>query len=360
MHLPALDGMRGIGILAVMVTHFSRVTPTSHGVSARWRSALDLSAFALPMFFVLSGFLITGILLEARDKPHYFRNFYVRRALRILPVYYGTLAVLFVFRPGWGRALGGSSNPVWLWTYVANFEMARRGHCTYAFLCHFWSLTVEEQYYLVWPLIILAVRPKRLPAVCAILGASAVILRIWLTTGGRHLQAAYVLTPCQLDPLVTGALLALLVRKRRLPDLRTFARLAVIGSLVAFFLLRLYEEPMMSRRLVVWRPLLSCFLFGGVILLAIGESGLFRAVLGARPLTFLGKYSYGLYVFHMPLIPFLGLCFPRSDLGRALGSQHAGVALSILLSIAGTLVVAIASYELFEKRFLRLKTRFAK
>src|SRR5258708_3176293 len=95
-HMTALNGMRGLGILAVMVTHFTRVDRSGAGVSALWLAAADVSTYALPMFFVLSGFLITGILLEAREKPHYLRNFYVRRALRILPLYYGVLGLLFV------------------------------------------------------------------------------------------------------------------------------------------------------------------------------------------------------------------------------------------------------------------------
>ncbi len=357
-HLPALDGMRGAGILVVMITHFARVNPSGAGVPVAWMAAVDISAYALPMFFVFSGFLITGILLEAREKPRYFRNFYMRRALRILPLYYGVLTLLFVIRPSWGRMLGGTSSPLWLWTYVANFEIARRGHCTYAFLCHFWSLMVEEQYYLVWPLIVLALRPRWLLAVCAIMAGFSVILRIVLTFVWHNAAAAYVLTPCQLDPLCAGGALAILVRERPLPQLRTFARIAVSISLAAFVLFRGYEQPAMSDRVVVGRPLLSCFLFGGVILLAIGDSGLFRAVLGARPLTFVGKYSYGLYVFHSPLMRFLDLCFPRDALARALGSPAFGLGLSVLLSIAGTLVVAIASYELFERQFLKMKTRF--
>jgi len=307
---------------------------------------------------VMSGFLITGILLESREKPHYFRNFYMRRALRILPLYYGVLTLLFVIRPSWGRMLGGSSSPLWLWTYVANFEMARWGRCTYAFLCHFWSLMVEEQYYLVWPLIVLALRPKRLLAACAILAGCSVILRVLFAIVWHNATAAYVLTPCQLDPLCAGGALAVLVREGHGQRLKTFARIAVTISLAVFVLLRGYTEQVMSGRVVAARPLLSCFLFGGVILLAIGDSGLFRAILGARPLTFVGKYSYGLYVFHSPLMRFFDVCFPRVAIGHALGSPLAGVGVSVLLSIAATLVVAIASYELYEKRFLRLKGRF--
>jgi peptidoglycan/LPS O-acetylase OafA/YrhL len=359
-HLPALDGMRGIGVLLVLVVHFSGIRPVAPYGHSVAEPVLDFLAFAfgIPLFFVLSGFLITGILLEARDKPGYFRNFFARRILRIFPLYYGVLAILFVFHPAWGRALGATSSPRWLWMYVSNIESARHEHLTYGYLGHFWTLAVEEQYYLVWPFIVLAFRPRKLLAVCAVLGVSSLILRIVLTAGWKHTVGAYVLTPCQLDPLCTGGALAVLVRKWPLARFRVFARFAVFGSLAAYVLLGWYKQPRTYRQQVVGRPLLSCFLFGGVILLAIGESGFFRRVLGARPLTFLGKYSYGLYVFHYILLPFFSMCFPPAEIGRSLGSPRAGVVISILLSIIGTLVVAIASYELFEKRFLQLKKWF--
>ncbi len=347
--------------MLVLLIHFvgyGPAAPTDQGKAVPFLNFLSF-AFGIPVFFVLSGFLITGILLEAREKPHYFRNFYTRRVLRIFPLYYGVLAVLFVVHPAWGRAIAGNSSPGWLWAYMSNVEQARQNNMTYHYLGHFWSLAVEEQYYLVWPFIVLAFRPRYLFAVCVALGGFSVGLRFFLTAGWGHLVSTYVLTPCQLDPLCTGGALAILVRKWPLRRLQVFARFAVFGSLAAYFLLGWQSEPRASRQQVVGRPLLSCFLFGGVVLLAIGETGFFRRVLGARPVTFLGKYSYGLYVFHYMLMPFFAVCFPRQELGRELGSPLAGIASSIALSAAAVVLVSIASYELYEKRFLRLKARFS-
>ena len=361
-HLPALDGIRGIGVMLVLVVHFAGYGPGASTENGRAVPFLNFLAFAfgIPVFFVLSGFLITGILLEAREKAHYFRNFYARRVLRIFPLYYGVLAILFVVHPAWGRVVGGNSSPGWLWAYVSNIELARRNRWSFGYLNHFWSLAVEEQYYFVWPLVVFVCRPKYLLAVCVGLIVFSVVLRVALTAGWSHLVAAYVLTPCWLDPLCTGGALAILVRKWPLRRLQVFARLAVAGSLAAYFLLGWQSEPRASRAQVVGRPLLSCFLFGGAVLLAIGETGFFRRVLGSRPLTFLGRYSYGLYAFHYILVPFLAICFPRKALGRALGSPAAGILSSILLSSAAVLLVSIASYELYEKRFLRLKVRFGR
>jgi peptidoglycan/LPS O-acetylase OafA/YrhL len=359
-HLPGLDGMRGLGVLLVLAVHFSGLHAGVPYLRSIASPALDFVAFAfgIPLFFVLSGFLITGILLETREKPGYFRNFFSRRVLRIFPLYYLTLAVLFLAMPAWGRQLGGTSSPRWLWLYVSNLEIARRGSWTYRYLSHFWSLAVEEQYYLIWPLVVFLVPPRRLLAVCAFLGLSSVLLRIVLTAGWKHNVAAYVLTPCQLDPLCTGGALAILVRKWPLHRFRIPARAAVLGSLAAYVVLGWYKQPRTFREQVVGRPLLSCFLFGGILLLAAGESGLIRRVLGLRPLTVAGKYSYGLYVLHFPLLPFLFRCFPASGIGRAVGSAAAGRVIAILLSITACFLAAALSYELFEKRFLKMKDRF--
>ncbi len=358
-HLPALDGMRGLSILVVMSVHFA-TTPSDASVPSAAPPALDALAFAfgIQMFFVLSGFLITGILLEAREKPRYFRNYYARRMLRTFPLYYGTLVVLFLLFPSWGHAVGGVSSPRWLWLHLSNWEIAGRNQWSYGYLSHFWSLAVEEQYYLLWPFLVLALRPRWLLAACVVLGVSSFALRIVLTVGWTHLVGAYVMTPCELDPLCAGGALAILVRKWPLARLRPFARASILGAAAAFFLLGWHHHARTSRQQVVGRPLLSCFLFGGILLLAIGESGLFRGFFSARPLTFFGKYSYGLYVLHFPLCPFFARVFPRGEIGRALGSASVGAAAAVLLSILGSLVVAIASYELFEKRFLRLKALF--
>ncbi len=359
-HLPALDGIRGVAILSVLVVHFAGDNPTARGGLEGDSPFLDLLTFVLgtPVFFVLSGFLITGILLRAREKPHYFRNFYVRRVLRIFPLYFAVLAVLFVIHPVWGRSVGGTSSPGWLWVFLENVELARKNHWTFGFLNHFWSLAVEEQYYLVWPLIVLALRPKRLLVACVGFAAFSFLLRLVLTSGWSHLVGAYVLTPCQLDPLCTGGALAILVSHWPASRFRVPARLAIVVALASYFLLGWQREDWMTRPKIVGKPLLSALLSGGVLLLAVGETGFFRRILGSRPLTFVGKYSYGLYAFHFPLLPFLARRFSPAAIGAKLGSPLAGLSVSVALSITTCLLISIASYELFEKRILRLKSRF--
>ncbi|MGH9443116.1 MAG: acyltransferase family protein [Thermoanaerobaculia bacterium] len=361
-HLPALNGLRGIAILSVLVVHFAGVDPTVSGGLESDVPFLDLLAFVLgtPVFFVLSGFLLTGILIRARGKPHYFRNFYARRSLRIFPLYFAVLVVLFLVAPGWGRSLGASSSPRWLWVFLENVELARKNSWTFGFLNHFWSLSVEEQYYLVWPFLVLAVPPKRLLPVCVGLAGFALVLRFAITVGWTHLVGAYVLMPCQLDSLCAGGALAVVVHEGNADRLRRAARIAVGAALAAYFLLGWYRLPWLSRPKIVGKPFLASLLCGGVLLLAIGETGFFRRVFGSGPLTFFGRYSYGLYAFHFPLLPFLVRWFPAARIGGAVGSPVGGVAIFVALSTAVCLVLSIASYELYEKRFLRLKSRFGR
>ena len=361
-HLPALNGLRGVAILSVLVVHFGGVDPRTTGGLDSNVPSLDLLAFVLgtPVFFLLSGFLLTGILLRARGKPHYFRDFYARRSLRIFPLYFAVLAVLFLVVPAWGRTADATSSPGWLWAFLENVELARKNHWTFGFLNHFWSLSVEEQYYLVWPFVVLAIPPKRLLPVCLGLAAFAPVLRFVITAGWTHLVGAYVLMPCQLDSLCAGGALAVVVHEGGAERLRTAARIAVGAALAAYFLLGWYRLPWSSRPKIVGKPFLASLLCGGILLLAIGETGFFRRFLGSRPLTFFGRYSYGLYAFHFPLLPFLVRLFPRSSIGAALGSPLAGTAASVALATAACLVLSIASYELYEKRFLRLKARFGR
>lgn len=217
-HFPELDGLRGLAILMVLLFHYATLLPS----------------FVLPvfgqgwagvqLFFVLSGFLITGILLDSKGQEHYFRNFYARRTLRIFPLYYGVLSVLLiallVFRLGFPQVWAHKhlapllwSYQPWLWTYTANIQMAI--HNKVMFLVgHFWTLCVEEQFYLVWPLVVFAFSRKTVLRICVALIAGALVIRLTLTGLGAGGGTNFVLTPCQMDSLAAGALVATLIRLR--------------------------------------------------------------------------------------------------------------------------------------------------
>ena len=215
-HIPALDGLRGIAILLVMFYHFTQTY--IYYFSGILYKCFDIGWCGVDLFFVLSGFLITGILFDAKNDPHYFRGFYMRRVLRIFPLYYGFLFVLFVLvpleHPFPSLIRQHITEQVWLWSYLTNFAycFSPQYFIQKLHLAHFWSLAVEEQFYLIWPAVILFLQPKTAIRVSAICIGAALFLRFVLIWDHVNAVTIFNLTPCRMDSLATGALCALLIR----------------------------------------------------------------------------------------------------------------------------------------------------
>src|SRR6266702_4603992 len=219
-HLPVLDGLRGLAVLMVLVFHFvGQMLPTN----ALERAIVGVTKHGLlgvDLFFVLSGFLITGLLYEARNKPHYLRNFYMRRVLRIFPLYYGVLALVFFVAPLIPPLRGSTldyllDRQAWAWLYAVNVYIAKDGAWSFSYLNHFWSLSVEEHFYLVWPLAVflMARRPRMLIAMCLAVSLGAMLARLTGSMLGLSWWTTYVLTPFRLDGLALGAFLAVMARQ---------------------------------------------------------------------------------------------------------------------------------------------------
>src|SRR5262245_10389875 len=204
----------------VLLFHFVAQTTATTAVEAGLNKVLSYGLLGVDLFFVLSGFLITGILYDARFDAGYFRSFYMRRVLRIFPLYYGVLAVVFLVLPLLA-ALQGSEiaglrdRQAWAWLYGVNVYLALQGGWAFSYVEHFWSLAVEEHFYLVWPLVVwlLAGRPRGLIAAALAMAALSCAARVAASLSGVSLVATTVLTPFQLDALCLGGFFAVLLRQ---------------------------------------------------------------------------------------------------------------------------------------------------
>ena len=357
--MPALDGLRGMAILLVLAHGFD-VIQTTHGLGHAVDLALDLGWIGVQLFFVLSGFLITGILLDTRTHPGYYKKFLVRRVLRIFPLYYATLFVAFFIAPHFVHAsslpAGHGDHQIWLWTYLENFAAPfDRGEPVFP---HFWSLAVEEQFYIIWPLVVWVVARRGVIALGAVLVAIAIAARVYVRMRYGEM-AAYMFTPCRMDALAIGAIAAALIRGERFRTMIAHHKASlmagagfavVIAGAVLGHLLR--EGPNMQTAGYT----VIALGFALLLVAALPQRRLPARVLGWAPLRMIGLYSYGMYVFHAPLHVYVGLpILARLD---ATPGVPAGLVYAVAMTVL-TLGLAALSYHLFEVRFLRLKPKLA-
>ncbi len=362
-HHPALDGLRGVAVLLVLAFHFLHIDGEGGAVERTLLSASRTGWAGVDLFFVLSGFLITGILLDARGGQGYFRAFYARRVLRIFPLYYAYLAVLFLVVPRLLPSLDVKSGTQgWLWTYLGNVLFAREGGFEASpYTGHFWSLAVEEQFYLVWPLVVWVLPRRWLALACVALVALAGALRFGIHRTTFNATAAYVLTPARVDALAMGALVAIAAREPAWwPRLRRGAPWILAASAAAVAAVWVEQGGIFGGDPVVqvWAfgPLAAGFAALLVLAIDAAPSAPLHRVLTRPVLEGAGKYSYGLYVLHYPIFLALEAAgFTSLAMAAALGNRIAGIVAFAGVAGAATLAAALLSWHLIEKPFLGLK-----
>lgn len=360
-HIPALDAVRGLAILMVTAFRFFPAYDDPSLVGKVCTRAFEFGGRGVDLFFVLSGFLITGILYDAKHELHYFRNFYARRSLRIFPLYYAALLLMLVLLPAVGLCTSaefakGEAYSTWLWLYGTNIVLAWQGSWCLGAYNHFWSLAVEEHFYLVWPLVIFFCSRRTAIWVCL----ASVVLSIggralWLAMGGTDV-GVQVLTPLRVDSLALGALIALVARGTS--DLKSW-RLWAIGCCV-LMVVAMLPPLQLHKRVPPLRETMYAVFFGGMIVLAVTAkaSGWWAWLWNLKGLRFFGKYSYGMYVIQnflkAALPPEMVIAAIAAGVGSIFWSRCAYLGLMSIITIIG----ALLSWNLLEKHFLRFKSRF--
>ena len=337
--IPQLDAVRGVAILLVIVHNESSVFPSLHleRLFANGWMGVDL-------FFVLSGFLITGILLDTRQSEGYFKSFYARRCLRIWPLYYALLVFMFVIvpllRPSEAHTVFEKSSPWWGYPlFLQNFLISIPTNAAGP-LAVTWSLAIEEQFYLVWPWVVRYCPPAQVRRLAILVIGLSPAFRLYLSF---HAVDLYTSVFCRLDGLMAGALLALAVRSDAFLPSR-FVRIAWMALIIAVPLAFLTEAA--NARWIVFSS--SAAASAALVYLALfSPQAWLRSALTNRFLVYTGTISYGLYLLHK--IPF--------DMAKTFQmDRYPLLALPILLAVC--YAMAALSWNLLEKPFLRLKRFF--
>jgi len=364
-HSPPLDGVRGLAVLLVLMYDCLKLGHDGSIVTLAVRKVASAGWIGVDLFFVLSGFLITGVLLETRGCRGYWRSFLIRRAVRIFPLYYLTLAFVFLVAPLLRSLIGSwhdgdplarvQPDAVYYWTYLQNWlYAARQAWPEERVLNHFWSLAVEEQFYLIWPAVVAWLSTRGLTRLCLALCVAALGLRCSLLLHGFEPVVPYVLTVSRMDSLCFGALAAIGLRNAsaygRLSRWAPWATAALLAATVAIDAVWPILKSSAFGSGTLGHTLIGLTFAGLIVTLAtVPERHLSYRVFAASPLVALGKYSYAIYVCHR---------FAHARAARLDWSwlpeawQGWGI---FAATLAGSLLIAWASWKLVEQPCLALK-----
>jgi peptidoglycan/LPS O-acetylase OafA/YrhL len=374
-HYPGLDGLRAIAVFMVFLQHYA----SSQAFLFGWGwTGVDI-------FFVLSGFLITGILYDSQSQPFRYRDFYVRRTLRIFPLYYAVWLVILLATPWtqWQWDFRWSLWPAYLGNYARFLFLHQPGNpyrfdrltCgplmqhffgspMHLYIGHFWSLCVEEQFYLVWPLVVYSVRKREtLMRICIAVILAAPIFRWYLTTvlssQTLGMELLYRSTPTRIDALLIGGLIALCLRgpekqwlhRSKHALLCISATLFVLVYLLAVKIYKLPYQGSATNWVGIYGFTLIDIFAAALILETIHPGGWWTRLLSRKGLRNFGVISYGFYVYHDLLHDLYSYIANRFF--RPYASW-----LTIVLAFFASCLIAWLSYRVLESPMLKLKDRF--
>lgn len=340
-----LDGVRAAAALMIMFCHFFLYANSENDIFLIIKKVSVFGQTGVSLFFVLSGFLISRILLHTKQEAHYFRIFYLRRILRIFPLYYFFLFLYyFIFPTILSEPIYSFDEQKYFWTYFQNvartFEWKSEGPV------HFWSLAVEEHFYFFWPVMFFFFSTKRLTQIIIGIVFFAFLIRLIML---KYHLSVYYFTLTRMDELAIGAFLAILEKKEKLTEENAkyfqiiFLSILIPLAVVWFFYTGEGNVTIQAIKYLLQSIVFFCFI-GWVI--SAKSNILFRKILSLKVLSFTGMISYGLYVFHP-------LCFQLVN--RFILTQYSAV--NFLISFIVTFLIAVLSYYLLELPFLRLKRK---
>lgn len=342
-----LDGVRGIAALMVVIYHIFYYPNLSYLTNlATYQKLTDFGRHGVPIFFVLSGFVITRILLNTRENNDYFRSFYKKRVLRILPLYYLFLFIFYALFPliseNGVRVDFSLQVPFYFYLQnmieVFNIKAAGPGH--------YWTLSIEEHFYILWPLAVYLVKPKNLGKLIGILLIMVLILRFYMLNAGLPIDK---FTFTRIDQILLGAYLALLESRNFFRENRNIIKIGLTGLLAFPFVIGIYfiTDKFFVLSEMTGQSFLGLFFFGMIgYLIFLKDDSIINRILASRILQFFGKISYGIYVWHVLIIMFLNRHLITGIL-----------IIDITLPLVLTIFIAHLSYKYYESIFLKMKDK---
>jgi peptidoglycan/LPS O-acetylase OafA/YrhL len=362
-HIPALDGVRGLAILLVLFYHLFWSNPnTTSRIFNLLNEVRGSSYVGVNLFFVLSGFLITGVLLDTLHIPHFFKTFYARRALRIFPLYYGFLILLLLLTQPLHFVWSGWQ--YYFLTYTANIAIWRTQPFIlhYFNIDHFWSLQVEEQFYFIWPFLVFRLkRPQTLIRVSLLICLVILFIRVFLVASHfSNIYLPYSPTFSCADNLLYGCCLCAALRTSARQRILSLApRVFAIGVAILFCAAILHHGLDWENNFFV--PTLGFSIIGitcaALIAMTLRPASTAQHIFENSTMRFFGKYSYGIYVFHysvMVISPPI-----RQFVDDRFHSKVLGVIIAAGAVLVATILIALLSYHFYEAPFLKLKRYFS-